>query len=84
MVRVLVCTVTALLVWTSITPGLAQVVRTQALASRDNMMTDRALGVSFLNIGESGKQDERGYSMSLQSTSGNIKQRLQFQYQIDR
>jgi len=76
MPRLFVCAVTILLAWTSTIPGVAQVDTTRSAVSRDSMMTDQTLGISFLRLGQAARQNENGYRMFLQSASGNIRQAM--------
>ncbi len=54
--------------------AMAQTDSTRSVASRNSMVTDQALGISFLSLGQAARQNENGYRMSLQSASGNIRQ----------
>ncbi len=73
MPRLFVCALTLLLCWNLTVSVQAQVETTQSLASRDSMITDQTLGISFLRIGPATRLDGNGYSMSLQSPGGKIR-----------
>jgi hypothetical protein len=71
--RLLVCIVTVLLGWTSTIYAAPQADKTRSGASRDSILTDRTLGISFLSIGQAAGQDANGYRMCLQSSVGTIR-----------
>jgi hypothetical protein len=73
MPRLFVCAATIVIGWTSTLSGVAHVDRTPSPASRDSMMTDQSLGISFLRIGKTAWQDGNGHRMCLQSPGGNIR-----------
>ena len=52
----------------------AQTGGNQLLSSKDAVVIDQALGISFLKPGQAVRQGNNGYEFSLQSSSGNIRQ----------
>lgn len=73
MPRLFACAVAILLGWTFTISGVAQVDKARSSASRDSMMADQTLGISFLRIGTPTRHDGNGYRMSLQSPGGKIR-----------
>lgn len=71
--RFLACFLTMLIAWTLPVPALAQVDKTPSSTPRENMTTDRTLGISFQNVGYATKRDGKGYVITLQAPRGTIR-----------
>jgi len=74
MPRLLPCALTVFFGWLVTTSVNAQVDGTRSPALRDNIVTDRSFGISFLEAGQPIASTKNGYTMSLESPTGAVRQ----------